>query len=237
MASVTEMKDERRDHRKRVTIAARRLNGSIDRSQPDEMIYKSASDLEEAYYAFLSIQEDYEELVNSNPDYADHGTVNGLTCQQYLETVTAVYESANSKFKDHVRRLKEEASERNSRPILVQIDYLRNMTRETMKSIGDIIDSGDVYSAHNVSKLQLLKGQIDQLASKLMLQQDKLYAVQDPEKVREVLDDIDSLTRQADKDKILIDSIVLRAEEEERSNIKSEQLAGEAASYMQQINF
>ena len=77
---------------------------------------------------------------------------------------------------------------------------------------------------------------MDQLASKLMLQQDKLYAVQDPEKVREVLDDIDSLTRQADKDKLLIDAIVLRAEEEERSHIKSEQLAGEAASYMQQIN-
>ena len=135
MASVTEMKDERRDHRKKVTIAAKRLNGSIDRSQPDEMINKFASDLEEAYSDFLIIQEDYEELVNSNPDYADHGTVNGLTCQQYLETVTAVYESANSKFKDHVRSLKEEACEKNARPILVEIEYLTTMMRDTKQFI------------------------------------------------------------------------------------------------------
>ena len=53
MASVTEMKDERRDHKKKVTIAARRLNGSIDSSQPDEMIHKFASDLEAAYSDFL----------------------------------------------------------------------------------------------------------------------------------------------------------------------------------------
>ena len=48
MASVTEMKDERRDHRKKVTIAARRLNGSLDRRQTDEMIHKFASELEAA---------------------------------------------------------------------------------------------------------------------------------------------------------------------------------------------
>ena len=96
MASVTEMKDERRDHRKKVTIAAKRLNGSIDRGQTDEMIHAFASKLEADYSDVLSIHEDYEELVNSNPDYADHGTVNGLTCQQYLETVTEVYEAAMS---------------------------------------------------------------------------------------------------------------------------------------------
>ncbi len=122
MASVTEMKDERRDHKKKVTIAARRLNGSIDRSQPDEMIHMFASKLEEDYSDFLIVHEDYEELVNSNTDYTEHGTVNGLSCKQYLETVTGMYESAMSKFKDHFKRLKEEASERNSRPILVQIN-------------------------------------------------------------------------------------------------------------------
>ena len=135
MASVTEMKDERRDHRKKVTIAAKRLNGSIDRGQTDEMIHAFASKLEADYSDFLSIHEDYEELVNSNPDYADHGTVNGLTCQQYLETVTEVYEAAMTKFKEHFKRLKDEASERNARPILVEIEYLTTMMRDTMKLV------------------------------------------------------------------------------------------------------
>ena len=121
MASVTEMKDERRDHKKKVTIAARRLNGSIDRNQPDEMIHTFASKLEEDYSDFLIVHEDYEELVNSNPDYSDHGTVNGLSCQQYLEAVTDVYDTAMTKYETFNDGVKE----KNSRPIFVEIEYLK----------------------------------------------------------------------------------------------------------------
>ena len=128
MALVVESKQERFDLKKKLTIAARRLNGSIERSQTGDIIHQLAKDLEIVYSDFLGVHEEYEDLVSSDQRLAEHRTVNGLTCQQYHDTVTEVYESAIEKFK----LLKDEESEKNAKPILSNIEYLFTMMRDSL---------------------------------------------------------------------------------------------------------
>ena len=107
MASVDELKQERTDLKKKVTIAARRLDGSIDRSQTEDIIHKFASELEAGYSDFLGVHGDYEELVNSDPSLSEHATVNGLTCSQYLESVTKVHMNLQCRTSKNLERQKQ----------------------------------------------------------------------------------------------------------------------------------
>ena len=60
MTSVADMKQERSDLRKKITLAAKRLNGSIERNRTEDIIHKFAVELEAVYSDFLSIHDDYE---------------------------------------------------------------------------------------------------------------------------------------------------------------------------------
>ena len=122
--AVTDLKQERSDLRKKITLASKRVHGAIERNRTEDIIHKFALELEAVYSDFLSIQDDYVELVNSNPDYAEHEIVNGLTCQQYSEAVTDVYETAMSKHDEYFQTLKDEAKEIKAKPLLVEISYL-----------------------------------------------------------------------------------------------------------------
>ena len=174
MTSVDDLKQERSDLKKKVTIAARRLNGSIDRSQTDDIIHKFASELEAAYSDFLGVHEDYEDLVNSDENLAEHGTVNGLTCQQYHDTVNKVYEVAIKNFKDYFNSFKDAEAEKNAKPILIEIEYISKLMRNTLQEVNNLTSSRDAYAPHCLSKLDMLKGKIDDLISKLREKQDKL---------------------------------------------------------------
>ena len=116
MATVAEIKQERSDLKKKVTIAARRLNGSIERALTEDIIHKFASELDAVYSDFLGVHEEYEDLVNSDENLAEHRTVNGLNCEQYQDTVTEVYESAIKSFKL--------LQEKHAMPLLNDIQYL-----------------------------------------------------------------------------------------------------------------
>ena len=132
MATIAELKEERSDLKKKVTIAARRLVGAIDRSQTEDMIHQMAKDLEIVYSDFLGVHSDYDEMVNSDSSLSEYATVNGLTCSQYLDTVTEVYESSMSNFKDYFKSIKEAESEKSAKPILIEIEYISKLMRNTL---------------------------------------------------------------------------------------------------------
>ena len=194
------------------------MNGSIDWSQTEDIIHKFASELEAAYSDFLGVHEDYEDLVNFDEKLAEHGTVNGLTCQQYFDTVTGVYEAAIKNFK----LLKGTESEKNARPIVNDIEYLTNMMRDTLGEVNTCTATGNVCSTHDISKLNLLKEQLDSLSSKLKAQKKELYVVIDQDIVKATVDDVDSLVRNADRSKSRIDDLVLQSEKADKSNTKPE---------------
>ena len=214
MATIAELKEERSDLKKKVTIAARRLVGAINRSQTEDMIHQLAKDLEIVYSDFLGVHSDYDEMVNSDSSLSEYATVNGLTCSQYLDTVTEVYESSMSNFKDYFKSIKEAESEKSAKPILIEIEYTSKMMSNTLQEVDNLTSNRDAYAPHCLSKLNMFKGKIDNLISKLREKQDKLYAVQDSMKNKSTFDNVDSLIHQADSSKDFIDGMMVQAESE-----------------------
>ena len=139
-----ELKQERTDLKKKIILAAKRLTGSCHRGQSGEIISKFNLDLEQHYADFLNTNEEFEILIESKAEYAEHAIVNDLNLEDYLKGVNEIYLNAQISFKgysDGVNMIKQEAL---AKPIVLSILTLLDSL------IDESIDSPDLYSPKHI---------------------------------------------------------------------------------------
>ena len=206
-----ELKQERTDLKKKIILAAKRLTGSCHRGQSGEIISKFNLDLEQHYADFLNTNEEFEILIESKAEYAEHAIVNDLNLEDYLKGVNEIYLNAQISFKgysDGVNMIKQEAL---AKPIVLSIMTLLDRLKFIISLIDESIDSPDLYSPPNISMLTSEKEDMDPIIAQLMDTKEKLLSVQTFEKVSDIVKDVDCLIYSADEKKRIVNSIVARS--------------------------
>ena len=70
---------------------------------------------------------------------------------------------ASNNYKQYFKSLKEAESGKIAKPILNNIDYLSNMMRDVFGEFSTVSNAENVYSSHNIARLQILKEQLDSI--------------------------------------------------------------------------
>ena len=104
IAKLTELKTDRTKLKAKVTTAAKRLKGAIDRQYDRKCIEEFMIDLEKCLTDFDICHEEYSSAVNSDETFDDHAVVNGLNLEQYAEQVEETYKGAKDKYKTFVKQ-------------------------------------------------------------------------------------------------------------------------------------
>ena len=111
--SVIDIKKERSDLKRRITLVSKRVTGSIEREARNTVIAGFYQELESLYCDFLTVNEEYVTLVSSSDEYAEHITVSGLDLDQYKEDVTSHYDEAKRRYDIYLAHLENTPSKTN----------------------------------------------------------------------------------------------------------------------------
>ena len=228
--SVDELKQERTDLRKRVTLTSKRLIRLISMNQKVELINKSMLELEDSFCEFEITHEGYDTLVHSDIDHESHRVVNGLDCKQYYSAVKQVYEDAYNAYEQSTLKANKEKKAQVILPIMNQIDLLSERLAANLKVITDCVDTDDVYSPSNVKLLSSYKDDIDPLTTQLLDAKYKLLTVQSMAEVSMVVEIIDVLVKNSDSKKSLINHIVAKSVRHHQPHGFVEQYQDQAAA-------
>ena len=89
------LKQARSGGKSSVTKSAKRVKDAISRGSDKEIVKSLMVELEKAFSDFCELDDEYSELVNSDPGYAEHKVVNGQDLKEYVATVTSCYKEAS----------------------------------------------------------------------------------------------------------------------------------------------
>ncbi len=71
---------------------------------------------------------------------------------QYHDTVNKVYEVAIKNFKDYLNSFKDAEAEKNAKPILIEIEYISKLMRNTLQEVSHLTSSREPKLAELVPK-------------------------------------------------------------------------------------
>jgi len=131
MASIDDLKKERSDLKRQVTITAKRVINSIVRKTSPNIIESFYLDLEKNSSDFGDVDESYAQLISEQaPDLDDHISVGGLDLEAYTSGVEQCYEDAKTKYDNY--RVEQDNLKRvqNTLPIKSQLNsYMIRISR------------------------------------------------------------------------------------------------------------
>ena len=97
-----DLKTERTKLKQKVTTAAKRLNGSIERQSDRHCIDQFMIDLERSIADFCISHDEYCAAIGGNDTFAEHAIVNGMDLAAYSAQVQDVYSSSKGKYSEFI---------------------------------------------------------------------------------------------------------------------------------------
>jgi len=134
MSGIEDKKQQRSTAKRAVTMAARRLTGSINRDVDMDILKCLMVDLEKAYDDFCALNEEYEALVMEECN-AEHRIVNGEDIATYRMNVCLTYKEARREFIEEKTVSLKRVEDKETGPIKVIISRNHIKLRELMLDI------------------------------------------------------------------------------------------------------